>query len=54
MKRLRHVMFVLGNQLDLDAVAFDGFDPEQCKLWMAEAWKKSTDVIQRGKVGANP
>ena len=47
-------MFVLGNQLDRDAAAFDGFNPEQFKVWMAEACKKLTDVIQCGKVGVNP
>ena len=47
-------MFVLGDQLDRDAAALDRFDPEQCKVWMAEVWKKSIDVIQRGKAGANP
>ena len=54
MDRLRHLMFVLGDQLERDAAAFDGFDPEQYKVWMAEAQEKSTNVTQRGKVGANP
>lgn len=37
-------MIVLGDQLDLDAAAFDGFDPEQDAVWMAEAEEESTHV----------
>ena len=46
-------MFLLGDQFDLDAAAFDGFDPVQYTIWMADAKEKSTDVIRCGKVGAD-
>jgi deoxyribodipyrimidine photolyase-related protein len=35
---------VLGDQLDLDAAAFDGFDPAQDAVWMAEVAEESTHV----------
>lgn len=44
MTRLRHLVIVLGDQLDLDAAAFDGFDPGQDAVWMAEAVEESTHV----------
>ncbi|WP_374674287.1 cryptochrome/photolyase family protein [Ideonella sp.] len=37
-------MLVLGDQLDLDASAFDGFDPAQDRVWMAEVAEESTHV----------
>ncbi len=37
-------MLVLGDQLDLQASAFDGFDPAQDAVWMAEAEEESTHV----------
>ena len=40
----RHLILVLGDQLDLDAAAFDGFDAEQDAVWMAEAHEESTHV----------
>ncbi len=40
----RHVVIVLGDQLDLDASAFDGFDPARDVVWMAEAAGESTHV----------
>ncbi|MDE2605481.1 MAG: cryptochrome/photolyase family protein [Burkholderiales bacterium] len=40
----RHLVLVLGDQLDLDASAFDGFDPSQDVVWMAEATEESTHV----------
>ena len=43
-KRLRHLVLVLGDQLDLEASAFNGFDAEQDAVWMAEAQKESTHV----------
>ena len=42
--RLRALVIVLGDQLDLDASAFDGFDPVQDCVWMAEATEESTHV----------
>jgi deoxyribodipyrimidine photolyase-related protein len=35
---------VLGDQLDLDAAAFDGFDPAQDAAWMAEVAEESRHV----------
>jgi deoxyribodipyrimidine photolyase-related protein len=40
----RRLVFVLGDQLDLDAAVFDGFDPAQDALWMAEVAEESTHV----------
>ena len=40
----RHLILVLGDQLDLDAAAFDGFDAERDAVWMAEAHEESTHV----------
>ncbi|MEN9315980.1 MAG: hypothetical protein RIS35_2373, partial [Pseudomonadota bacterium] len=42
--RLRTLVLVLGDQLDLDAAAFDGFDPAQDAVWMAEVAEESTHV----------
>jgi deoxyribodipyrimidine photolyase-related protein len=42
--RLRHLVLVLGDQLDLEASAFDGFDPAQDAVWMAEVAEESTHV----------
>ncbi len=41
---LRNLVIVLGDQLDLDAAAFDGFDPAQDAVWMAEVDEESTHV----------
>jgi deoxyribodipyrimidine photolyase-related protein len=41
---LRHLVVVLGDQLDLDAAAFDGFDAAQDAVWMAEVTGESTHV----------
>ena len=35
---------VLGDQLDLDAAAFDGFDPALDAVWMAEVAGEATHV----------
>ncbi len=40
----RHLVVVLGDQLDRDAAAFDGFDPAQDLVWMCEAVEESTHV----------
>jgi deoxyribodipyrimidine photolyase-related protein len=42
--RVRHLVLVLGDQLDADASAFDGFDPAQDAVWMAEVAEESTHV----------
>jgi deoxyribodipyrimidine photolyase-related protein len=44
MSALRSLVLVLGDQLDLDASAFDGFDPAQDAVWMAEVTEESTHV----------
>jgi deoxyribodipyrimidine photolyase-related protein len=38
------LILVLGDQLDLEAAAFDGFDASQDAVWMAEAYEESTHV----------
>jgi deoxyribodipyrimidine photolyase-related protein len=42
--RYRQLVVVLGDQLDADSAAFDGFDPRQDAVWMAEAHSESTRV----------
>lgn len=44
MAELRHLVLVLGDQLDLDAAAFDGFDAAHDAAWMAEVAEESTHV----------
>lgn len=44
MAELRTLVIVLGDQLDLDASAFDGFDPRTDTVWMAEVAEESTHV----------
>jgi deoxyribodipyrimidine photolyase-related protein len=41
---LRSLIIVLGDQLDLDAAAFDGFDASVDAVWMAEVAEESTHV----------
>ncbi|HEY9237645.1 MAG TPA: cryptochrome/photolyase family protein, partial [Burkholderiaceae bacterium] len=41
---MRHLVVVLGDQLDADAAAFDGFEPAQDAVWMAEVSEESTHV----------
>jgi len=41
---LRHLVLVLGDQLDLDAAAFDDFDASRDAVWMAEVAEESTHV----------
>ena len=41
---LRHLVIVLGDQLDADSLAFEGFDPAQDRVWMAEVAQESTHV----------
>jgi len=35
--KLRNLVIVLGDQLDLEAAAFDGFDARRDAVWMAES-----------------
>ncbi len=44
MTALRHLVLVLGDQLNRDSSAFDGFDPAQDAVWMAEVAEESTHV----------
>jgi deoxyribodipyrimidine photolyase-related protein len=44
MAELRTLVLVLGDQLDLEASAFDGFDPQTDAVWMAEVADESTHV----------
>nr|WP_255719369.1 cryptochrome/photolyase family protein [Pelomonas sp. P8] len=41
---MRRLVLVLGDQLDLGAAAFDGFDPACDAVWMAEVAEESTHV----------
>ena len=43
-KPLRHLIFILGDQLDADSSAFEGFDPAQDAVLMIEAREESTHV----------
>nr|MCU0921092.1 cryptochrome/photolyase family protein [Burkholderiaceae bacterium] len=45
MAELRSLVLVLGDQLDLEAAAFDGFDPGADAVWMAEVAQESTHVV---------
>lgn len=42
--KLRHLVIVLGDQLDAESSAFDGFDATQDVVWMAEVAEESTHV----------
>jgi deoxyribodipyrimidine photolyase-related protein len=41
---VRNVVLVLGDQLDFQSAAFDGFDKTQDVVWMAEVAQESTHV----------
>ena len=41
---LRHLVLVLGDQLDAEAASLADFDPTQDALWMAEVRDESTHV----------
>lgn len=41
---MRNLVIVLGDQLDLDSAAFDGFDPTRDRVWMAEVDEETTHV----------
>ena len=44
MKNIRHLVVVLGDQLDRGASAWDGFDPASDQAWMCEAAEEATHV----------
>lgn len=41
---MRNLVIVLGDQLDLESAAFDGFDPAQDRVWMAEVAEETDHV----------
>lgn len=41
---LRHLVIVLGDQLDLESAAFDDFDADRDAIWMAEVAEEATHV----------
>ena len=41
---MRNLVLILGDQLDADSAAFDGFDPGLDAIWMAEVANESTKV----------
>lgn len=41
---LRHLVVILGDQLDRKSSALDGFDPAMDRIWMAEAEQEATYV----------
>jgi deoxyribodipyrimidine photolyase-related protein len=43
-KKPRHLILVLGDQLDPQSSAFDGFDAKQDAVWMAEVKEEATHV----------
>jgi deoxyribodipyrimidine photolyase-related protein len=43
-QRLRSLVVVLGDQLNADSAAFDGFDKKRDAVWMAEVQEESTHV----------
>jgi deoxyribodipyrimidine photolyase-related protein len=43
-KSLRNLVLVLGDQLNIDSAAFDGFDPSLDAVWMAEVGDEATHV----------
>ena len=43
-KHCRHLVMILGDQLDEASTAFDGFDPDQDVVLMTEAFEESTHV----------
>ncbi len=42
--RPRHLVLILGDQLDAKSAAFDGFNPQLDAVWMAEVAEESTHV----------
>ncbi len=44
MSKLRNLVLILGDQLDTASAAFDGFNSDQDRIWMAEAGGEATHV----------
>jgi deoxyribodipyrimidine photolyase-like uncharacterized protein len=51
--RPRHLVIVLGDQLDKDLSGFDGFDAEQDAVWMAEVTEGSAKVWSHKRLARN-
>jgi deoxyribodipyrimidine photolyase-related protein len=45
MAAIRHLVVILGDQLNRDASAWDGFDAARDRVWMCEARDESTHVV---------
>lgn len=43
-KKIRNLCLILGDQLNRNSLLFEGFDPQQDLLWMAEVLQESTYV----------
>ena len=43
---VRHLVVVLGDQLDASAAAFDGCDPARDAIWMAEVVEAEVHDVQ--------
>lgn len=43
-EKVRHLVIILGDQLDQESSALEGFDPLQDLIWMAEVAEESTHV----------
>jgi deoxyribodipyrimidine photolyase-related protein len=43
-KSIRHLVLILGDQLNMDSSALADFDPNQDAIWMAEVMEESTHV----------
>ena len=41
---MRNLIIILGDQLNADSAAFDGFDPSVDAVWMAEVARESNTV----------
>lgn len=41
---MRNLILVLGDQLDADSAAFEGFEPSEDRVWMAEVAEENTHV----------
>jgi deoxyribodipyrimidine photolyase-related protein len=42
--QIRHLVLVLGDQLDADSTVFEGFDPDRDVIWMAEVAHEAEQV----------
>jgi len=47
MSPTRHLVLILGDQLNRNASAWDGFDPAQDRAWMCEARAEADQIQER-------